>query len=64
MDLLAANQLGRAMHAALYDRSPAAEPPNFARYTFLDELYAAEPASPRAHVLAAWTAGEKVDRPV
>ena len=159
MDLLAANHLGRAMHAALYDRSPAAEPPNFARYTFLDEdshhfygdweaaadtcvailhteagrdphdkamhdlvgelstrsadfrrrwsahdvryhgagtkhfrhrdvgelalayesvdmlsepgltltLYAAEPASPTAHaldLLASWTAGEKVDRPV
>jgi transcriptional regulator with XRE-family HTH domain len=37
MDLLAANHLGRAMHAALYDRTPGGEPPNFARYTFLDD---------------------------
>jgi hypothetical protein len=36
MDLLAANPLGRAMHAALYERAVAG-PPNFARYTFLDE---------------------------
>jgi transcriptional regulator with XRE-family HTH domain len=36
MDLLATNQLGRAMHAGLYDRSTSAVP-NFARYTFLDE---------------------------
>ena len=35
MDLLAANRLGRAMHASLYDRDPAG--PNFARYTFLDD---------------------------
>ena len=36
MDLLATNQLGRAMHASLYERSPGPVP-NFARYTFLDE---------------------------
>ena len=36
MDLLAANHLGRAMHAALYDHTPGGQP-NFARYTFLDE---------------------------
>ena len=36
MDLLAANQLGRAMHASVYDSDPG-DPPNFARYTFLDE---------------------------
>lgn len=36
MDLLATNHLGRAMHASLYDRDPG-RPPNFARYTFLDE---------------------------
>src|SRR3954451_1495980 len=36
MDLLATNQLGRAMHASLYERSPGPAP-NFARYTFLDE---------------------------
>jgi transcriptional regulator with XRE-family HTH domain len=36
MDLLATNHLGRAMHAALYDSSPGT-PPNFARYTFLDD---------------------------
>jgi transcriptional regulator with XRE-family HTH domain len=35
MDLLATNALGRAMHAALYDGD--GEPPNFARFTFLDE---------------------------
>jgi len=34
MDLLAANHLGRAMHAALYDA--AGDRPNFARFTFLD----------------------------
>jgi hypothetical protein len=34
MDLLATNRLGRAMHAAVYDAEPA-DPPNFARYTFL-----------------------------
>ena len=36
MDLLATDQLGRAMHASLYERSPGPVP-NFARYTFLDE---------------------------
>ncbi len=39
MDLLATNLLGRAMHADLY-ASPAAcagGPPNFARFTFLDD---------------------------
>jgi transcriptional regulator with XRE-family HTH domain len=36
MDLLATNHLGRAMHSSLYDRD-AGSPPNFARYTFLDE---------------------------
>ena len=36
MDLLATNHLGRAMHASLYDSNPAS-PPNFARYTFLDD---------------------------
>ena len=36
MDLLATNQLGRAMHASLYERAPGPVP-NFARYTFLDE---------------------------
>ncbi len=36
MDLLATNQLGRAMHASLYDRATSGVP-NFARYTFLDE---------------------------
>ena len=35
MDLLATNQLGRAMYAALYDAA-LSEPPNFARFTFLD----------------------------
>jgi transcriptional regulator with XRE-family HTH domain len=34
MDLLATNQLGRAMHASLYDSEPG-EPPNFAHFTFL-----------------------------
>jgi transcriptional regulator with XRE-family HTH domain len=37
MDLLAVNHLGRAVHAALYDRTTGGGPPNFARYTFLDE---------------------------
>jgi transcriptional regulator with XRE-family HTH domain len=37
MDLLATNHLGRAMHAALYERTPGEGPPNFARYTFLDD---------------------------
>ena len=36
MDLLAANHLGRAMHASVYDSEPG-DPPNFARYTFLDD---------------------------
>ncbi len=36
MDLLATNHLGRAMHSSLYDRDPSG-PPNFARYTFLDD---------------------------
>lgn len=36
MDLLATNQLGRAMHSSLYERS-SSQVPNFARYTFLDE---------------------------
>ncbi|MFT4110954.1 helix-turn-helix domain-containing protein [Propionicimonas sp.] len=36
MDLLATNMLGRAMHAALYERTRSG-PPNFARYTFLDD---------------------------
>jgi transcriptional regulator with XRE-family HTH domain len=36
MDLLAVNQLGRAMHSSLYD-SDLSEPPNFARYTFFDD---------------------------
>ncbi len=35
MDLLACNHLGRAMHASVYE-SAAGEPPNFARFTFLD----------------------------
>ncbi len=36
MDLLATNQLGRAMHAILYDRATG-EVPDSARYTFLAE---------------------------
>ncbi len=36
MDLLATNHLGAAMHSALYEREPT-KPPNFARYTFLDD---------------------------
>jgi transcriptional regulator with XRE-family HTH domain len=36
MDLLATNHLGRAMHSSLYESSSAG-PPNFTRYTFLDE---------------------------
>jgi transcriptional regulator with XRE-family HTH domain len=36
MDLLATNHLGRAMHASVYDGDPA-DPPNFARYTFLHD---------------------------
>ncbi|WIB16958.1 helix-turn-helix transcriptional regulator [Curtobacterium sp. MCPF17_050] len=36
MDLLAANHLGQAMHAALYDAYPG-ETPNFVRYTFLHD---------------------------
>lgn len=34
MDLLACNRLGRAMHASLYEAQPV-QPPNFARFTFL-----------------------------
>jgi transcriptional regulator with XRE-family HTH domain len=37
MDLLAVNHLGRAMHASLYNSGIAGDPPNFARYTFLDD---------------------------
>jgi transcriptional regulator with XRE-family HTH domain len=42
MDLLATNALGRAMHACLYehvarDGTRDGTPPNFARYTFLDD---------------------------
>lgn len=37
MDLLATNHLGYAMHASLYDSESAGAPPNFARYTFLDD---------------------------
>ena len=36
MDLLATNHLGRAMHSSIYDSS-LVSPPNFARYTFLDD---------------------------
>jgi transcriptional regulator with XRE-family HTH domain len=36
MDLLATNHLGRAMHSALYENETTG-PPNFARYTFLDD---------------------------
>jgi hypothetical protein len=36
MDLLAANDLGRAMHSSLYARDPSGRP-NFARYTFLED---------------------------
>lgn len=36
MDLLACNDLGRAMHAAIYD-SELGDPPNFAHYTFLHD---------------------------
>ncbi|MBD0293326.1 MAG: helix-turn-helix domain-containing protein [Jiangellaceae bacterium] len=36
MDLLATNDLGRAMYSAFYDRMPGSQP-NFARYTFLDD---------------------------
>ncbi|HZB47714.1 MAG TPA: helix-turn-helix transcriptional regulator, partial [Mycobacteriales bacterium] len=37
MDLLATNALGRAMHAAMYDGAGDGAPPNFARFTFLDD---------------------------
>jgi transcriptional regulator with XRE-family HTH domain len=50
MDLLAANQLGRAMHAALYD-SAGDDQPNFARFTFLD-LDAARDFYPQWEVAA------------
>jgi transcriptional regulator with XRE-family HTH domain len=36
MDLLATNDLGRAMHSSLYDNDPSGQP-NFARYTLLDD---------------------------
>jgi transcriptional regulator with XRE-family HTH domain len=36
MDLLTTNHLGRAMHSSLYESDPSG-PPNFARYTFLDD---------------------------
>ena len=36
MDLLAVNHLGRGMHSSLHDSDPS-RPPNFARYTFLDD---------------------------
>ena len=35
MDLLAANHLGRAMHASVYETTAAGAVPNFARFTFL-----------------------------
>ncbi|MCP2323937.1 transcriptional regulator with XRE-family HTH domain [Hamadaea flava] len=35
MDLLAANHLGRAMHASIYDTASTEDCPNFARFTFL-----------------------------
>ncbi len=35
MDLLATNQLGRAMHAAVYETVPDGDAPNFVRFTFL-----------------------------
>lgn len=50
MDLLAANDLGRAMHAAVY-ASAAGAPPNFARFTFLD-LDAAQDFYPRWEIAA------------
>jgi transcriptional regulator with XRE-family HTH domain len=37
LDLLAVNHLGRAMHASLYESGTAGDPPNFARYAFLDD---------------------------
>ena len=37
MDLLATNRLGHAMHASVYDSTHVGDPPNFARYTFLDD---------------------------
>jgi transcriptional regulator with XRE-family HTH domain len=36
MDLLATNSLGWAMHSSVFESQPG-DPPNFARYTFLDE---------------------------
>jgi transcriptional regulator with XRE-family HTH domain len=50
MDLLAANDLGRAMHAAVYD-SAGSDQPNFARFTFLD-LDAAHDFYPRWEIAA------------
>ena len=35
MDLLAANHLGRAMHACVYETTPPGAVPNFVRFTFL-----------------------------
>ncbi|WP_022908727.1 helix-turn-helix transcriptional regulator [Aestuariimicrobium kwangyangense] len=35
MDLLATNQLGHAMHQAMYDVTPTGQVPNFVRFTFL-----------------------------
>ena len=50
MDLLAANDLGRAMHAAVYASAVGAQP-NFARFTFLD-LDAAHDFYPRWEIAA------------
>lgn len=50
MDLLASNDLGRAMHAAVY-ASAAGAVPNFARFTFLD-LDAAQDFYPRWEIAA------------
>lgn len=50
MDLLATNQLGRAMHDAIYN-SAGDDQPNFARFTFLD-LAAAHDFYPRWDVAA------------
>lgn len=35
LDMVATNQLGRAMHSSLYERCDS-DPPNYARYVFLD----------------------------
>ena len=50
MDLLAADDLGRAMHAAVY-ASAVGAPPNFARFTFL-HLDAAHDFYPRWEIAA------------